>query len=30
MGWNPQTGHLARSRAEALGMTQLLEGYLDG
>lgn len=30
MGWNLQTGHLARSRAESLGMAQLLEGYLDG
>lgn len=29
MHWNPQTGHLARARAEQLGMTELLHGYLD-
>ena len=30
MGWNPETGHLSRERAAALGMTELLAGYLDG
>jgi aldehyde:ferredoxin oxidoreductase len=29
MHWNLQTGHLARARADALGMTDLLQGYLD-
>jgi aldehyde:ferredoxin oxidoreductase len=29
MHWNPQTGHLSRARAEALGMSSLLDGYLD-
>jgi aldehyde:ferredoxin oxidoreductase len=29
MGWNPTTGALARSRAEQLGLTELLAGYLD-
>ena len=26
MGWNPQTGHLARARAEQLGMTRAARG----
>ncbi|HVN87798.1 MAG TPA: aldehyde ferredoxin oxidoreductase family protein [Candidatus Binatia bacterium] len=30
MHWNPQTGHLAKARADALGMTELLAGYVDG
>ena len=30
MHWNPTTGHLARSHAEALGISDLLQGYLDG
>ena len=29
MHWNPRTGHLSRRHAEALGLTQLLDGYLD-
>jgi aldehyde:ferredoxin oxidoreductase len=29
MHWNPGTGHLSREHAEALGLTQLLDGYLD-
>ncbi len=29
MHWNPQTGHLSRARAEALGLSSLLDGYLD-
>jgi aldehyde:ferredoxin oxidoreductase len=29
MGWNPQTGRLAKSRADALGMSELLAGYVD-
>jgi aldehyde:ferredoxin oxidoreductase len=29
MHWNPQTGHLSRARAEALGLASLLDGYLD-
>jgi aldehyde:ferredoxin oxidoreductase len=29
MGWNPATGKLARSRAEALGIGELLAGYID-
>jgi aldehyde:ferredoxin oxidoreductase len=29
MHWNPQTGHLSRAHAEALGLTALLDGYLD-
>jgi aldehyde:ferredoxin oxidoreductase len=29
MGWNPETGRLARSRADALGMSELLAGYVD-
>src|SRR5262249_10393941 len=29
MHWNTETGHLARARAEQLGMTEILEGYLD-
>jgi aldehyde:ferredoxin oxidoreductase len=29
MHWNPRTGHLSRQHAEALGLTQLLDGYLD-
>jgi aldehyde:ferredoxin oxidoreductase len=30
MQWNPETGHLARARAQELGMTETLDGYLDG
>jgi aldehyde:ferredoxin oxidoreductase len=30
MQWNPETGKLARSRAEKLGIAPLLDGYLDG
>src|SRR5690606_5222787 len=30
MGWNPVTGHLSRERAERLGMSELLAGYVDG
>jgi aldehyde:ferredoxin oxidoreductase len=30
MGWDPATGKLARSRAERLGIADLLEGWLDG
>jgi len=30
MGWNPETGHLSRSRAEQLGIGQLLAEYVDG
>jgi aldehyde:ferredoxin oxidoreductase len=30
MAWNPETGRLRRDRAQALGLEQLLEGYLDG
>jgi aldehyde:ferredoxin oxidoreductase len=30
MGWNPETGHLSRSRAEQLGIGQLLAEYIDG
>ncbi|HUI28339.1 MAG TPA: aldehyde ferredoxin oxidoreductase family protein [Candidatus Kryptonia bacterium] len=29
MHWNPQTGHLQRSHADTLGLTDLLEGYVD-
>ncbi|HEY8041437.1 MAG TPA: aldehyde ferredoxin oxidoreductase C-terminal domain-containing protein, partial [Polyangiaceae bacterium] len=29
MGWNAETGKLARSRAERLGIAPLLEGWLD-
>jgi aldehyde:ferredoxin oxidoreductase len=29
MQWNPQTGHLAKSRATELGMAELLDGYLE-
>jgi len=29
MGWNQETGKLARSRAERLGMAELLDGWLD-
>lgn len=29
MAWDPTTGHLARARAEQLGIATLLEGYLD-
>jgi len=28
MRWDPETGHLARARAEELGIDTLLEGYL--
>jgi aldehyde:ferredoxin oxidoreductase len=30
MGWNPESGRLSRSRAAALGMEELLSGFLDG
>jgi aldehyde:ferredoxin oxidoreductase len=30
MRWDPDTGHLARERAEALGIDDLLDGYLSG
>jgi len=30
MGWNPETGALARSRADQLGMTALLDGWVEG
>ena len=30
MDWNPRPAHLSRARADALGMTELLEGYVDG
>ncbi len=29
MHWNTTTGHLSRTRAGELGMTELLDGYLD-
>jgi len=29
MHWNPSTGALSRARAEQLGMTDILSGYLD-
>jgi aldehyde:ferredoxin oxidoreductase len=29
MGWNPETGKLARARAERLGIAELLDGWLD-
>jgi aldehyde:ferredoxin oxidoreductase len=29
MHWNTETGNLARRRAEQLGMTEILQGYLD-
>jgi hypothetical protein len=29
MGWDTETGNLARARADKLGMTALLQGYLD-
>ncbi|MCG8423765.1 MAG: aldehyde ferredoxin oxidoreductase family protein [Proteobacteria bacterium] len=29
MQWDPQSGHLARSRAEELGISNLLDGYLQ-
>jgi len=29
MGWNPKTGKLARARADALGLGELLGGYVD-
>ena len=29
MHWNPETGRLRKSRAEALGIADLLEGYVD-
>lgn len=28
MGWDPETGHLAKERAERLGLSRLLEGYV--
>jgi aldehyde:ferredoxin oxidoreductase len=30
MGWNPSTGRLRRERADALGLSELLGGYVDG
>lgn len=30
MAWHPETGHLSRARAEALGLSELLAGYIDG
>jgi len=30
MGWDVATGNLSRARADALGMTELLEGYVAG
>ena len=30
MHWDPETGHLARSRAKELGMSEILDGYLAG
>jgi aldehyde:ferredoxin oxidoreductase len=30
MAWSDDTGRLARTRAQGLGIEQLLEGYLDG
>ncbi len=29
MGWNPKTGRLSQARAEALGLTQLLVGFVE-
>jgi len=29
MHWNPQTGHLSKARADTLGITDLLAGYVD-
>jgi hypothetical protein len=29
MHWNPTTGALSRARADQLGMTDILSGYLD-
>lgn len=29
MAWNPQTGHLAKSRADALGLSDLLRDYVE-
>ena len=29
MQWDLETGNLSRSRADALGMTELLEGYVQ-
>ena len=29
MSWNTTSGHLAKARAEELGMAELLEGYTD-
>lgn len=29
MQWNTQTGHLSKARADILGLTQLLEGYVE-
>ncbi len=29
MHWNPKTGHLAKSRADTLGMTDLLQGFTE-
>jgi aldehyde:ferredoxin oxidoreductase len=30
MGWSPATGRLRRERAEALGLGELLAGYVEG
>jgi aldehyde:ferredoxin oxidoreductase len=30
MGWNSESGRLSRARAAALGIDELLDGYLDG
>lgn len=30
MGWNPTSGRLARAKAEALGVDELLHGFLEG
>ena len=29
MGWNAQTGKLSLARAQALGISELLEGYVS-
>jgi hypothetical protein len=30
MGWNHSTGLLSRQRADKLGLTELLAGYVEG
>jgi aldehyde:ferredoxin oxidoreductase len=30
MGWNHETGRIARARAAALGMEELLDGFVEG